>query len=63
MRVPFQIMVLEVEKLFEQSLQETDLVKIDKACSLIEFFIQSCGYSVEEYARYVLEDRLPSHQN
>jgi hypothetical protein len=54
MRVQFEIMNLEVEKLFAINLQETDSIKLNERCDLIREFIEACGWDIESYGRRIM---------
>lgn len=51
-RIPYEIIALEVEKLYDFSI--TDEKKIEERCVLIQEFIESCGWSIEDYTRIMM---------
>lgn len=51
-RLPYEAVTLEVEKLYDFSI--VDEKKIEERCILIQEFIESCGWSIEEYTRVMM---------
>lgn len=49
MKVQFEIVAFEVEKLYSKNISIDDTKAIDNQVLLIETFIKSCGYGVEEF--------------
>ena len=49
MRIPFCVLSLEVEKLYQKEFPEGNDKAIEEHCNYISDFILACGYSVEEY--------------
>lgn len=57
-KVSYEIMALEVEKLYSKEFPPHDAA-ITKHCELIAEFIRACGYSEEEYwERWVKENPI-----
>ncbi len=51
-RLPYETVALQVEKLYDFSI--VDEKKIDERCLLIQEFIESCGWSIEDYTRVMM---------
>lgn len=49
MRIPFCVLSLEVEKLYQKQFPEGDEQAISEHCEYIAEFITSCGWSIENY--------------
>lgn len=47
-KVPYEVMALEVEKLYQKEFPKNDPA-ITKHCEFIAEFIRSCGWTEEEY--------------
>jgi hypothetical protein len=47
-KIPYEILAVQVEKLFEKELPDND-DEIDAHCRYIDSFITSCGWDVNEY--------------
>jgi hypothetical protein len=57
MRVPYEILADNVEKLYQKQFDENDTAAIEEHITYIEKFIESCGWSIEEYMeRWLRED-------
>lgn len=50
-RVPFEILTIEVDKLFDKFIDETDESAISKHIDFIRVFINAAGWTEEEYCR------------
>lgn len=50
-RIPFEIMTIEVDKLYDKWFAEEDENALSKHIDFIRVFINSCGWSEEEYCR------------
>lgn len=48
-RIPFCVVALEVEKLYQKKFPEGDDKAITEHCEYIATFIESCGFSIDEY--------------
>lgn len=48
-KVPYEVMALEVEKLYQKEFPDTALTQIEEHCEFIATFIESCGWTTEEY--------------
>jgi hypothetical protein len=58
-KIPYLIMALEVERLYSKEFPEGDDAAITKHCEYIASFINSCGYSEDEYMeRWMREQDL-----
>lgn len=57
-RVAYETVALQVEKLYDFSI--VDDKKIDERCLLIQEFIESCGWSIEDYIRVMMGFDSPS---
>jgi hypothetical protein len=56
MKVPFVLLVIEVNKLYSKQFSSDQDVELDEHIVLIEEYIQACGWSVQEYIeRYISE--------
>lgn len=49
MKVPFAQVEIELQKLYDYSI--TDPNKIEERLDLINEFVESCGWTIEEYIR------------
>jgi hypothetical protein len=54
-KIPFPLLVLEVEKLYEKPIPDNEEA-IVKHCEFIADFIRSCGYSEDEYFERLMQD-------
>lgn len=53
-KVPYEVLALEVDKLYQKEFIHGDHASIDEHLKFIETFIESCGWEVEEYmAEYI----------
>jgi len=48
-RVSYHILAENIEKLFQKEISEDDPQAIEDHCIYIDNFIESCGWSTEEY--------------
>lgn len=51
MKVPFNQLYMEVEKLYNKEFQPSEIQSINEHCDFIRSFIESCGWDVESYIR------------
>lgn len=51
-RIPYESVALQVEKLYDFSI--VDDKKIEERCFLIQEFIESCGWTIDEYTRVMM---------
>lgn len=49
MKVQFEIVALEVEKMYSKEIHESNLIAIQEQTELIQEFIESCGYDVDTF--------------
>jgi hypothetical protein len=49
MRVPYAIVALEVEKLYSQKFDDSQVEAIEKHCEYIADFIKACSWTEDEY--------------
>ena len=57
MKVPYEILAEQVEKLYTKQFDDSDTVAIEAHITYIEKFIEACGWSVEQYLeRWLKED-------
>ena len=56
MKIPYEQIAIEVEKLYAQQIDIDDLQAVEEHCNYITQFIESCGWTVEEYTVKSLED-------
>lgn len=49
MRISFEQLDLEVEKLYQRQIDENDLTTINEHCEFIHNFILACGWDMQEY--------------
>ena len=48
-KIPYDIVVIQVEKLYTKEFDPSDDNGIAEHCEFIANFVESCGWSVEEY--------------
>lgn len=48
-KIPYAILALQVELLYQKKFPENNLKAIEDHCEYIAQYIESCGYSVAEY--------------
>ena len=64
MKIPYEVLALEVDKLYQKEFGPSDHTSIEEHLKFIETFIESCGWEVEEYmAEYIhrgLKEYLPT---
>jgi hypothetical protein len=53
-KLPFEYVESHVDKLYEKQFDEDDLKSIDNHCDFIREFINSCGWTEEEYIRSMM---------
>lgn len=51
-RVPYESVAIEIEKLYDFSI--TDEKQIEERCLFIQNFIESCGWTIEDYTRVMM---------
>ncbi len=51
-RIAYEAVALQVDKLYDFSI--TDEKKIDERCILIQTFIESCGWDLDDYTRVMM---------
>jgi len=51
MKIPYEIVFMEVQKLYSKELDVNNPKALDEHLNFIESFIIACGYSVDEYVR------------
>ncbi len=51
MKVPFNQLYIEVEKLYAKPFESTNISGINEHCDFIRSFIESCGWDVDSYIR------------
>ena len=51
MKIAYEILALEVDKLYSEKISSNDVKAIDDHLAYIETFIESCGWEVDEYMR------------
>ena len=49
MKIPYEVMALEVERLYAREFPPNSDRAIEEHCEYIATFIESCGWTVEEY--------------
>jgi hypothetical protein len=50
-RVPFEVLNVEVSKLYEKQFNPSEVDAINKHCEYIGEFIRACGWSETEFIR------------
>jgi len=50
-KIPFEIVALEVEKLYQKQFNVDQEVEIEQHCEFISSFIESCGYDTDDFIR------------
>jgi hypothetical protein len=53
-KIQYQIVALEVEKMFSDSVKLTDPDQINKKFDSIREFIEACGWSYEDYTNRMM---------
>lgn len=51
-KIAYELVSLQVDKLYDFSIKDAN--KIDEQCLLIEQFIESCGWNMDDYIRTML---------
>jgi hypothetical protein len=51
MKLPYDYVSREVDKLYDKQFDENDVDSINKHCDFIRDFINACGWTEEEYLR------------
>lgn len=54
MRIQFEIVSLQVEKLFKETVSLTDVNEINKQFDFIREFIESTGWSYDDYVDHMM---------
>ena len=54
MKIQFEIVALQVERMFEESIILTDVNEINKHFDFIREFIESCGWDYSSYTDRVM---------
>lgn len=57
-KVPFEILFLEVEKLYQKQFPPGAYKAIEEHCEYISQFIEACGWSIDQY-----QERCYSNKN
>lgn len=52
-KLPLSYVAKEVDKLYEKQFDKDDVEGINKHCDFIRTFINSCGYTEEEFDDYI----------
>lgn len=60
-RVSYELVALEMEKLWSVQIDPTDIAAMDKHCELLRGFVESCGWNVDDYIRRMMD--FPSGKN
>jgi len=56
-RIPFPIVMLQVETMFQKDIPEDNDEAILQHCELITEFIRACGYTEEEYLERWMQEQ------
>jgi hypothetical protein len=56
MKVPYEILAEQVEKLYAKQIDESDDAAIEAHITYIEKFIEACGWEPNEYLERWLKD-------
>ena len=66
-KIAYEILALEVDRLYDRHFNEDDNRSIEEHCEYIAKFIEAGGWTVEdfmqEYVRRGLQDLLPQNKN
>lgn len=54
-RIQFEILNIEVDKLYAKKIDSTNNKALEEHCEFIAIFIESCGWSTDDYMRRVFE--------
>lgn len=67
MRVPYEVVAFEVDKLYTKPISSSDLKAIEAHCEYISMFVEACGWTAEgfldEYIKRGLAEFLPQNKN
>lgn len=50
-KIPYEVLAIQIDKLYEKEFESHDLSGIDKQCDFIATFIQACGWDEESFVR------------
>lgn len=50
-KIPFEQVSLQVEILWKKEFLPNDIIGINEHCDFIRSFIESCGWSIDDYIR------------
>jgi len=53
-RVPYELVAVEMEKLWSVQIDYRDEAAMEKHCDLLRGFVESCGWSVDDYIRRMM---------
>lgn len=56
-KIPYFILALNIEKLYQKELPEHDTKAIAQHCEYINKFIESCGWTSEEYMERWMQEQ------
>jgi hypothetical protein len=56
MKVPYEILAEQVEKLYAKQIDDRDTVAIEAHITYIEKFIEACGWDITDYMERWLRD-------
>lgn len=61
LKVPYRVLALEVDKLYPPHYQLKENETEEEHCEYIAQFIESCGWTVEEYMEKYIREGLEEH--
>lgn len=53
-KVSVDYLLKEVDKLYDNNMNLTDNAEIEKFCDHVTCFIESCGYTTDDYVRLIM---------
>lgn len=48
-KLPYDYITKEVDKLYDREIDPNDLEAVSRQCEFIQTFIESCGWTTEDY--------------
>ena len=55
MKVPFEVVDIEIDKIFSSELDPDDPFAVDKQIKLVRELVEACGWDEEEYIARMFE--------
>lgn len=58
MRIPYEIVSIEVEKLYTKEFLPNDKRGIEEHCKFIQDYIEACGWKIDDYIGRMWQEEL-----